>query len=151
MMFFYALCLPAFLLLGAGLAQAGDSHSVNQQEKPELCPASPNCVSSRNLDGKHRIAPFTLQGDSVHAWDAVRAEASALPRTRVIAESATELLLECRSRLFHFVDEVHLVLDLEAKVVHVRSASRTGYWDFGVNRKRIEALRSRLREKGVVR
>ena len=40
-----------------------------------------------------------------------------------------------------FVDDVQFLLDERARVIHVRSASRVGYWDLGVNRKRMEAIR----------
>jgi uncharacterized protein (DUF1499 family) len=45
------------------------------------------------------------------------------------------------SRLFRFVDDVELRLEPEEKIMHIRSGSRVGYADFGVNRKRVEAIR----------
>jgi uncharacterized protein (DUF1499 family) len=51
---------------------------------------------------------------------------------------------EFRSRVFGFVDDVEFFFPAGQRVIHVRSASRTGYSDFGVNRKRIERMRRQL-------
>lgn len=140
-----------FFVFMVGTASGEDQQAGDVDGGVARCPDSPNCVSSMSPDEKHRVEPFVLVGDANPAWKAVRAEASELVRSQVVEESGTDMRLECRSRLFGFVDDVHLALDADAKLVHVRSASRTGYWDLGVNRKRIERLRERLREKGVVR
>lgn len=47
---------------------------------------------------------------------------------------------EFRSALFGFVDDVTFIFDDNARLIHFRSASRTGYYDFGVNRKRMEEI-----------
>jgi len=140
-----------FFLVMVGTASGEDQQAGDVDGGVARCPDSPNCVSSVSSDEKHQVEPFLLVGDVTPAWKAVRAEALDLARSQVVEESDTDMRLECRSRLFGFVDDVHLALDADAKLVHVRSASRTGYWDLGVNRKRIERLRERLREKGVVR
>jgi uncharacterized protein (DUF1499 family) len=57
---------------------------------------------------------------------------------------------ECRSRVFRFVDDLTLHLSAAENIVHIRSASRIGYSDFGVNRSRVENLREKLRQKGIV-
>jgi len=64
------------------------------------------------------------------------------PRTRIVAEDQHYVKAECRSRLFRFVDDVELVLDDAAKQIHFRSASRLGRKDFGVNRQRMEEIRT---------
>lgn len=67
-----------------------------------------------------------------------------LPRTKLIEEDDTYLHYECTSLLLRFVDDVEFVFDDEAKLIHFRSASRIGYGDLGVNRRRMEDIRSRL-------
>ena len=47
-----------------------------------------------------------------------------------------------RSRFWHFVDDLELRMDFKHMVIHVRFASRVGKGDLGVNRKRVEELRS---------
>ena len=51
---------------------------------------------------------------------------------------------EFTSAFFRFVDDVEFLLDDGTRTIHVRSASRVGYSDFGVNRRRVEELRSRF-------
>ena len=58
------------------------------------------------------------------------------------------LHVEFRSAVFGFVDDVEFLFDDGNKVIHVRSASRVGYYDFGVNRRRVEELRKRFMAAG---
>lgn len=70
------------------------------------------------------------------------------PRTRIVRQEPDYLKAECRSRLFHFVDDVEFVFDDEARQIHFRSASRIGYGDRGVNRKRMKEIRAALLASG---
>ncbi len=115
------------------------------------CPASPNCVSSDARDARHAIAPLALAAPPQEAWRAARDAVAALPRTRIVEETADSLHAECRSALFGFVDDLELELRAAEGAIAVRSASRLGYSDLGVNRRRVESLRAALRERGVVR
>jgi uncharacterized protein (DUF1499 family) len=108
-------------------------------------------VSSDAGDGRHAIAPLVLAGPPDDAWRAVRAAVGALPRTRIVSETPASLHAECRSALFGFVDDLELELRAAEGVIAVRSASRVGYSDLGVNRRRVESLRAALREQGAVR
>ena len=74
----------------------------------------------------------------------VKTTVAGLPRTKLIKEDDTYLHYECTSLLLRFVDDVEFVFDDEAKLIHFRSASRIGYGDLGVNRRRMEGIRSRL-------
>ena len=106
------------------------------------CKRSPNCVSSQAdpSDREHYIAPIRFRGD---AMAAVRRALAALPRATVISEQKNYLYAEFRSRLLGYVDDVEFFYDGTA--VQVRSASRLGRRDFGVNRKRIERIRALIR------
>ncbi|MBD1400817.1 DUF1499 domain-containing protein [Pelobacter sp. M08fum] len=115
------------------------------------CHASPNCVCSDCDSTKHQIDPFILAVPALQAWQAVHEQITALSRTRIISFSDHYLHAECRSAVFGFVDDLELHLRPEEGIIAVRSAARLGYYDFGVNRKRIETLRSALRQEGVVR
>ena len=70
-----------------------------------------------------------------------------LPRTKLIEEDETYLHYEFTSLLLRFVDDVEFLFDEETKTIQFRSASRTGYGDLGVNRRRMEDIRSRLETK----
>ncbi len=108
------------------------------------CPSSPNCVSSRAADARHRIEPLELAGDVDAGWLALQERVAALPRTRIVEQSPLYVRAECRSALFGFVDDLELLLEPESGRAQVRSASRTGYGDMGVNRRRVEDLRRTL-------
>lgn len=110
------------------------------------CKASPNCVSSQTdpKDEEHYIAPIALKGDAIAA---VRKAVESLPRTTVVQVEPDYLYAEFRSKLLGFVDDVEFLADRAKGVVHVRSASRLGRRDFGVNRERIEQLRSILEKR----
>lgn len=103
-------------------------------------PDSPNCVSSRAnpTDRLHHVEP--LRGTSLAA---VRRAMGELPRVELVEESGSYLHFVQTSLLFRFKDDVEF--EAEGDVVHVRSASRVGRGDLGVNRRRVEALRARLR------
>ena len=106
------------------------------------CKRTPNCVSSQAdpADTEHYIAPIAFRG----SMRALRQAVESMPRATVISAEARYLYAEFRTRLMRYVDDVELYYDEAAGLVHVRSASRLGRRDFGVNRRRIEELRARL-------
>lgn len=105
------------------------------------CPASPNCVCSCDAEPGHAIPPLRFAGSAEHAFQRLRKVLVAMPRTRIRRDEAAYLHAECRSLVFRFVDDVEFLLDADAGIIHVRSASRLGYSDLGVNRRRVEAIR----------
>jgi len=106
------------------------------------CPTSPNCVSSGADDPEHAIQPLAFAGAPEDAWRAARSAVAGLPGTTIVNEADFYLHAESRSTLLRFVDDLELQLKLEERTIALRSASRVGYSDMGVNRKRIEQLRS---------
>jgi uncharacterized protein (DUF1499 family) len=108
-------------------------------------------VSSDAPDSAHSIAPFQLSVPAGDAWRVLRATLENSPRTKIVTASEDYLHAECSSAVFGFVDDLELHLRSPQNTIAVRSASRLGYGDFGVNRKRVEALRQQLQKKGVVR
>lgn len=111
------------------------------------CPNKPNCVCSQveadlPQDGNpHHVHPLTFEGDPARAWDHLREVLKAQPNAQIITDQDAYLHAEFSSRWLGFVDDVEFLLDQSADRIHVRSASRLGYSDFGVNRARVEALR----------
>ena len=106
------------------------------------CPSSPNCVSSQATDAKHRVDAIAYRGDPAQAMRRMRAVIEAIPRARVVRADDSGLHAEFTSRLLRFVDDVDCVVDPTAGVIQIRSASRVGYSDLGVNRKRVDAIRA---------
>lgn len=104
------------------------------------CPDRPNCVSSMAPAGSRYVAPFAVTGDPAVAMARLRSLLERGEGLTVVTSGAFYLHAECRSRL-GFVDDLEFSWDPAAGVCHVRSASRLGYWDMGVNRRRVEAIR----------
>ena len=115
------------------------------------CPSRPNCVSSDASDADHRIEPLRFQGDPAETWEALKAVVAAQPRMQIIASDDRYLHAEASSRIFGFVDDVEFHLRPEQSMIAVRSASRIGYSDMGVNAERVETIRKLLSESGAVR
>jgi len=110
------------------------------------CPPTPNCVASQvdPADAEHYVAAIAFRTDARSAWAALAAAVRGSGRAEIVAERRGYLHAEFSSRVLGFVDDVEFQLDAAAKRIHVRSASRLGRSDFGVNRARIEAIRARL-------
>jgi uncharacterized protein (DUF1499 family) len=113
------------------------------------CPKTPNCVNSQaTADEKHFIQPIHFAGPPQEAKSALLKILEAYKRTKIIVAEEEYIQAEFTSMVFRFVDDVEFYLpstEAEETMIHVRSASRIGYSDFGVNRKRIERIRSELK------
>jgi uncharacterized protein (DUF1499 family) len=92
------------------------------------------------------IAPLAYTGDAAAAWTRLEAAVATLPRTRVVNNEKSEfgryLYAQSSTLLLRFTDDVEFLQDDTNKVIHVRSSSRLGRKDFGVNRARIESIRA---------
>ena len=133
------------------LANPVAAETVTMPTRLSPCPDSPNCVSSDASDASHRIESFEIIIPADAAWRVAREVVNSLPRTKITQATDNYLHAECTSVVLRFVDDLELELRADERVIAVRSASRTGYWDFGVNRRRVESLREVLRSRGVVR
>ena len=109
--------------------------------KLRACPDTPNCVCSMDRAAAHFVEPLAFTGDPGEAMTRLNAVLAGQTRTRLVAEEADYLHAECSSLVFHFVDDLEFCLDRAGKKIHGRSASRAGKYDFGVNRRRVEAIR----------
>jgi uncharacterized protein (DUF1499 family) len=111
------------------------------------CPSSPNCVSTQAQDEGHAIEPIRYRKSRAEAKEALKEVIRSMPRTKLVEEDETYLHYEATSLLLRFVDDVEFLLDDETKTIHFRSASRTGYGDLGVNRKRMEQVRALVEQR----
>lgn len=110
------------------------------------CPSTPNCVNSKSQDATHKIEPLSYSSTPTQAMAELKSAIQSMERTTMITETENYIYAEFKSKLMGFVDDVEFLLAPEAKVIHVRSASRLGESDLGVNRKRIETIRAKLNE-----
>jgi uncharacterized protein (DUF1499 family) len=109
------------------------------------CPHKPNCVSSQAKPGSpHCVKPLRFQGDARTALERLEQIIRALPRTTLVERRDDYLYAEFSSALLGFVDDVEFYVVPQEGVIHLRSASRMGYSDFGVNLARVEDLRRKF-------
>lgn len=116
------------------------THGV-QHGRLAACPASLNCVSSQATDRLHHVEPLTYAGSADDARQRLRTVIESLPRARIVTRTENSLHVEFSTRLWRFVDDVEFLFDDSTRTIHVRSAARLGYFDFGVNRRRVERIR----------
>ncbi|MEP7328172.1 MAG: DUF1499 domain-containing protein [Betaproteobacteria bacterium] len=112
------------------------------------CPDKPNCVSSQATDAGHVVAPLAYSGSAVAAMKALVTIVTATPGATIIVARDDYLQATFATSLMGFVDDVEFYIEPTRKVINVRSASRLGTSDLGVNRKRVEALRHALAAAG---
>ncbi|BAY65174.1 hypothetical protein NIES22_52770 [Calothrix brevissima NIES-22] len=110
------------------------------------CPASDNCVVSQDADAKHAIKPIPYHVDPNVAKETLLKVLSVVPRTEVVEQTENYIHALSKSRIFKFVDDVEFYFPTDESVIHVRSASRVGESDLGVNRRRIEQIRLALQD-----
>lgn len=91
---------------------------------------------------RHRVPPLHWAGGLEQAKARLRQAVLAAGNATFVVEEDTYWHLEFRSRIFRFVDDVEFLFDPQDRLIHVRSASRVGHSDLGVNRKRVEKIRS---------
>lgn len=125
------------LIVGEG-GKAADHGEEGRTLRP--CPASPNCVSTMSIESRHALAPLRFAGAPDAAFARLKGIVRLAPRSNIVFEDNTYIHAEFRT-LLGFVDDVEFLLDRSAGIIHMRSASRLGYWDLGVNRKRLEEIR----------
>ena len=134
-----ALGLGLFVYLSIDSRRARETGLLNGKLRP--CPGTPNCVVSENSGKDSYIEPLTFSGEPGAAWEHAKEALTGLGG-RIEKNTGDYLWATFRSRIWRFVDDTELRLDAAGKVIHVRSASRVGKGDLGVNRKRVERLRS---------
>ena len=108
------------------------------------CPSSPNCVSTNSTDEKHSIEPIHFTGSARKAWETLVVVVKEMKRSHIVTERDTYIHAEFTSALFRFIDDVEFSLNETTGTIAMRSASRIGHSDFGVNRKRMETIRAQF-------
>lgn len=151
---FISLLLIAVCVLGAKIALTGEPQLLAGTRPANLgvsagqlapCPSTPNCVNSQS-DTMDKIEPLTYDSSPQEAMSKLKTALQSFRRVKAIAQTEDYLYTEFTIPVVGFVDDVEFLLDEDAKVIHVRSASRLGESDLGVNRRRIETLRAKLNQ-----
>lgn len=138
--------IALFFLLGV-LSKSGKAPGLIEGSLSK-CPASPNCVCSEQQDDAgHYIEPVSIpQNSPLDSLPILKAVIQDMGGS-IQAESDNYLAATFSSDIFHFVDDLEIRIDTVQRVIHIRSASRVGYGDSGVNRKRAEKLKNIYRKK----
>lgn len=142
---FFALYVVYFSMLSY-FAMKKHPLGMSDEGKLAVCPGTPNCVCSEYANVPSYIEPFGFTGSPKKAWADARASIEELGG-RVENFSDTYMSAIFLTKLFRFTDDVELRLDTKNSCIQIRSASRAGKGDMGVNRKRMETLRAAFNKK----
>lgn len=108
------------------------------------CPDTNNCVSTEAEREAQRMPAIPFDDPPSAALARAKSALLAEKRTTIVGQGDDWISAECRSALFRFVDDVHVVIDAPKQLIRFRSASRVGESDLGVNRRRMERVSERL-------
>ncbi|KHE72327.1 DUF1499 domain-containing protein [Halobacillus sp. BBL2006] len=111
------------------------------------CPNSPNCVSTQTKSPDKQMKPLPFNGELAETKMLIRNILEDMERTSIEMETDTYIHAVVTTKLLKFKDDVEFYLDEESNLVHYRSASRVGYSDFGVNRKRMEQISEEFKRR----
>jgi len=129
----------SIVLVTMSMSQAQESSHILKE-----CPSSPNCVSSVTSSEKHYMAPFNYTGELEDAIRKIKKVLSEENRAKITLEDKNYIRAEFKIAVFGFIDDVEFLIDNEEKKIHFRSASRVGYSDLGVNKKRMIRIKHAL-------
>lgn len=133
------------LMLGCAAGRRSDLGVVAGKLSP--CPSASPCVSTQATDAGHAIEPIPYHESRDETRKRLVAILRSMPRAQVLTEASDYVHAVFPTRaggIFGCADDVEVYLDDRAKLVHLRSSSCTGYFDFGANRSRIEEIRRKV-------
>ena len=114
------------------------------QLKP--CPESPNCVFTQTQQKSKKMEPIPFTQDPKEVIKIIKGVVENLSNTHLEKESLHYLHYTFKSAIFRFTDDVEFLIDAGQKLIHFRSASRTGYSDMGVNKKRMTEIKKAIEQ-----
>lgn len=141
-----ALALMIAAMAGLSVcAAAPPKHLLTPAGHLTPCPSSPNCVSSEEPPSdNHYVAPLQYRVSRARAYHALLAVLQHMRRTRIVTKQSDYIHATVRSAVFGFVDDVTFQFHPNDKRIDMKSASRLGYYDFGVNGRRAAMIRRRF-------
>jgi len=98
-------------------------------------------------DKQHHIEALTYRGEPAQARERLERAIAGMRRGRVVVRKPNYWRAEFTSALWRFVDDVEFLFDDNARRIDIRSVSRVGYSDLGVNRRRVEEIRHRFSDQ----
>lgn len=144
-----AVSIPSLMLAVAALSGCGIGSNVLRGADGKLAPCTggPHCVSTQSRDPDRKVEPLRYTGgmDAGHAR--LVAIIKAMPGAAIVTEQADYIHASYTTAVMKYVDDLELVFSAPG-VIEVRSSSRIGYADGGLNRRRVEAIRAELAKAG---
>jgi uncharacterized protein (DUF1499 family) len=144
--------LIPFLIIGlmilTGCRETVTGTTGLKDGKLQPCPDRRNCVCTQDPAEQHRIEPIRYEVTQEEAREKLLMIIRRMERSTLVQVEPEYIHAEFRSAFFEFVDDVEFLFDDAARLIHFRSAARTGYYDFNVNRKRMEEIRKRFMGPG---
>ena len=135
------------MLWGINGFSVGRPHNIGLKNNMLLpCPRSPNCVLSQASDAKHKIKPIYYSTSVEMAKEILNQVILSIRDAQIITQNEVYWHVKFTTRWLGFIDDVEFYFLESEPLIHLRSASRSGYWDLGVNRKRVERIHSRFEE-----
>ena len=135
------------MLWGINGFSVGRPHNIGLKNNMLLpCPRSPNCVLSQASDAKHKIKPIYYSTSVEMAKERLNQVILSFRDAQIITQNEVYWHVKFTTRWLGFIDDVEFYFPEFEPLIHLRSASRSGYWDLGVNRKRVERIHSRFEE-----
>lgn len=138
------LLIPLFVATGLGLAGCGLGSTNLRPAGGELaaCQSGPHCVSSGDREPRHAIAPIRFEGPLPAARERLLAVLRQTPRVKVVLATPDYIHAQATTRWMRYVDDLEFLL--RGDLIELRASSRIGYYDFEVNRRRLEDIRERF-------
>jgi len=146
------LVLLAVIIVFFFLGQASQSGKAAGVVNGRLtkCPSKPNCVSSEYGDDvEHYIEPITLNKMNADNLSVLKSVIQSMGG-KLEHETASYIAATFTSGFFKFVDDLEIRIDPDNKLIHIRSSSRVGYSDAGVNEKRVQLLKEHYQARSVL-
>lgn len=141
----FSLC---FVLLFLALGKAGAIEDENAlTERIKDCPGSPNCVSTQASDPDRWMNPPSYTKTIEEASEALKEVILTGENAELESDEGPYLHFVFISSVFKFKDDVEFFFDPTTQHIHFRSASRQGYYDFGVNARRMKRILAALEGK----
>ncbi len=121
------------------------------ETKFQPCSVKPNSVSTMasKTDGQHYIEPLSYGGGLDQAQERLMAVLQDMERVTLVKQTPHYWYFSFQTALLKFTDDVEFYFPPKEKIIHMRSASRIGYSDWGVNRKRLELVRDTFERTSV--
>lgn len=113
----------------------------HQNGRLKPLPSTPNAVSSQSTDPARHVAPLMFKASREATHQALIDAAMKWGHARIVVDQPDYLHIVFSTPTMRFRDDVEFYLDSTRGKVDIRSASRSGYSDMGLNRTRYEAIR----------